>query len=115
MSINGDLPGLSKCWFGTIGSCQYSTLRALCGSTFSPGAETDAAVAIGAGVRAEARCVPAKYPAASRAAPANTHATAGTSRVVFMLILIGRRPRSLRAAVPGIRVRPRRATPAARD
>ena len=27
MSINGDLPGLSKCWSGTIGSYQYSGLR----------------------------------------------------------------------------------------
>ena len=27
MSMNGDLPGLSKCWSGTIGSYQYSALR----------------------------------------------------------------------------------------
>ena len=27
MPMEGDLPGLSKCWSGTIGSYQYSTLR----------------------------------------------------------------------------------------
>jgi len=27
MSMKGDLPGLSKCWFGTIGSYQYSACR----------------------------------------------------------------------------------------
>ena len=36
MFMNGDLPGLSKRWPGTIGSCQYSTLRPVAGST-SPG------------------------------------------------------------------------------
>ncbi|MDR8921254.1 hypothetical protein FEP56_06026 [Burkholderia multivorans] len=37
MSMNGDLPGLSKCWFGTIGSCQYSTFRPVFGSILPPG------------------------------------------------------------------------------
>lgn len=36
MFMKGDLPGLSKCWFGTIGSCQYSTFLPVFGSIFSP-------------------------------------------------------------------------------
>ena len=33
MSMNGDFPGLSNFWPGTIGSCQYSTFLPVAGST----------------------------------------------------------------------------------
>jgi hypothetical protein len=55
MSMNGLLPGLSKRWPGTIGSCQYSTRRPLA-SVATPAASlalvaAAAGAAGGAGVR----------------------------------------------------------------
>jgi hypothetical protein len=54
--MKGDIPGVSKCWFGTIGSCQYSTLRPVFGSVLSPVADV---MATAVESFAEARQVPA--------------------------------------------------------
>jgi len=44
--MNGLLPGLSKRWPGTIGSCQYSTRRPLASVSGAPAPGPAGAVAV---------------------------------------------------------------------
>ncbi len=59
--MKGDLPGLSKRWPGTIGSCQYSTRLPVCGST-SPALRPFGPAGLDMEALARVDCVPRDRP-----------------------------------------------------